>query len=187
MARLRIKKGSIKMKKNEITNTMEAIANELKIQFELHKNVSLRRVAQAIGLNYQTMLKASKQPVVGQPYNPDELNFDAVAQYITKRDDAVEAFKEINWLEMDSSAQQGRQSQLSKDINDPMFDVGKQVYLRINPTVPYNIIFKTGTHIVLMLEGTEEPVSWSHNTFFFKGPQATPRTVKVEKESEPEA
>lgn len=171
------------MKKNEMNiNTMEAIANELSIQFELHKNVSLRKVAQAIGLNYQTMLKASKQPVVGQPYNPDELNFEAVAQYIAKRDDAVEAFKEIDWLEMDASAQAGRQAQLSKDINDPMFDVGKQVYLRINPTVPYNIIFKTGTHIVLMLEGTEEPISWSHSTFFFKGPQAEPRTVKIEKE-----
>lgn len=176
------------MKKNEITNTntMEAIANELKIQFELHKGVSLRKVAQAIGLNYQTMLKASKQPIVGQLYNPDELNFNAVAQYIAKRDEAVEAFKEIDWLAMDG-AQQGRQSQLSKDINDPMFDVGKQVYLRINPTVPYNIIFKTGTHIVLMLEGTEEPISWSHSTFFFKGPQAEPRTVKIEKESPEES
>lgn len=171
------------MKKNEMnTQTVNAIANELSIQFDLHKNVSLRKVAQAIGLNYQTMLKASKQPVVGQPYNPDELNFDAVAQYIAKNEAATEAFNEIDWVEMDASAQAGRQAQLSKDIDDPMFDVGKQVYLRINPTIPYTIIFKTGTHIVLMLEGTEEPISWSHSTFFFKGPQAEPRTVKIEKD-----
>lgn len=170
------------MKKNTNTQTIEVIASTLKEQFELHKNVSLRKVAQAIGLNYQTMLKASKQPIVGQPYNPDELNYGAVAQYIAKRDDAVEAFEEIDWPAMDASAQAGRQAQLSKDINDPMFEVGKQVYLRTNPTVPYNIIFKTGTHIVLMLEGTEEPISWSHSTFFFKGPQAEPRTVKIEKD-----
>lgn len=170
------------MKKNTNTQAMEVIASTLKEQFELHKNVSLRKVAQAIGLNYQTMLKASKQPIVGQPYNPDELNYGAVAQYIAKHDDAVGAFEEIDWPAMDASAQAGRQAQLSKDINDPMFEVGKQVYLRTNPTVPYNIIFKTGTHIVLMLEGTEEPISWSHSTFFFKGPQAEPRTVKIEKE-----
>lgn len=171
------------MKKTN-TNNNEiaiAIANELQAQFELRKNISLRKVAQAIGVNYQTMLKLSKKPRVGVAYNPDELNFEEIAAYINRAgDDKVAAFKELDWQALDVAGNTGRTASLSKDINDPMFDVGKQVYLRSHPTTPYNIIYKTSTHIVIMLEGSEEPQAWSISTFFFKGPQAEPRAERVE-------
>lgn len=173
------------MKKNNITTTInnetvEAIANEMRIQMELHPEVSLRKISQATGMNYQTVLKASKKPTPGVEYNPDEVNYMEVSKYVARKEEWVEAFKEIDWLTLAVHSQSGRVSTLVKDINDPMFNVGQRVYLRTNPTVPYEILYKTGTHIVIMLEGTEEPISWSHSTFFFKGPQSEPRTVRVE-------
>ena len=176
-----MKKTNTNTNTNTNTEIVTAIANELQMQFELRKNVSLRKVAQATSLNYQTMLRISKKPRVGVAYNPDELNFEAIAEYIVRAgDDKVAAFKELDWQALDTQSASGRTALLSKDINDPMFDVGKQVYLRTHPTTPYNIIYKTSTHIVIMLEGSEEPQAWSISTFFFKGPQVEPRAERVE-------
>ena len=76
---------------------------------------------------------------------------------------------------------------LSKDI--AQFNVGDEVYLRDNNEVPYEILYKTDTHIVIMLKGSSEPRALSHNTFFFKGPSFEPRTItkKVSAEETEEA
>lgn len=153
----------------------------LREKFEQYENASLRKIAQATNLNYQTMLKKSKEPVPGREYNPDEINYQAVEDYIAKR--GVE-IAQLDWEALNENTRTGRTASLSKSIED--FHVGDQVYLRTNATTPYEILFITGTHIVLMLEGTEEPLSWSHSTFFFKGPQFEPRTVSTEVEVEVE-
>lgn len=147
----------------------------LKEKFEQYPNASLRKLAQEYNLNYQTMLRKSKEPIPGQEYNPDELNYQAVEDYLAKR--GVEV-AEIDWEALNVQTRTGRSASLSKSIED--FNVGDLVYLRTNATTPYRILFKTGTHIVLMLEGSEEPLSWSHSTFFFKGPQSTPRANESE-------
>lgn len=155
-----------------------AMAEELQNTLTKYTNVSLRKLSIASGLNYQSLLKASKKPTVGVEYNPDEVNFVEVAKVFIRGDKAL---KDIDFEELNNATNSGRVSTLSKNMDD--FKVGDKVYLRTNATIPYTIIYKTNTHIVIMLEGTEEPLAWSNSTFLFKGPQFEPRTVKSESEN----
>ena len=167
------------MKKNEMNNTeIIAMAEELQNTLTKYTNVSLRKLSIASGLNYQALLKASKKPTVGVEYNPDEVNFVEVAKVFIRGEKAL---KDIDFEELNNATNSGRVSTLSKNMDD--FKVGDKVYLRTNATIPYTIIYKTNTHIVIMLEGTEEPLAWSNSTFLFKGPQFEPRTVKSESET----
>lgn len=167
------------MKKNEMNNAVVIeMAEILKALMDTYTNVSLRKLALASGLNYQALLKASKKPIAGVAYNPDEVNYFEVAKVFIRGDKSLE---DIDFEELNKATNSGRISTLSKNMDD--FKIGDKVYLRTNATIPYTIIYKTNTHIVIMLEGTEEPLAWSNSTFLFKGPQFEPRTVKSESES----
>ena len=58
------------------------------------------------------------------------------------------------------------------------FDVGSKVFLRDHADTPYDVIYKTETHIVILLEGDTAPRSLSNNTFMLLGPQKTARAAK---------
>lgn len=168
------------MKKNEMNNAeVIAMAEELQNALTQYTNVSLRKLALASGLNYQSLLKASKKPTAGVAYNPDEVNYFEVAKVFIRGDKSLD---DIDFEELNKATNSGRVSTLSKNMDD--FKVGDNVYLRTNATIPYKIIYKTNTHIVIQLIGSEEPLAWSNSTFLFKGPQFEPRTVKNESESE---
>ena len=171
------------MKKNEMNmNEVNAMAETLKALMNTYSNVSLRKLAMALEVNYQSLLKASKKPIVGEAYDPDAYNFAEIAKVIIRAEKDLEG---VDFSVLNETSNSGRTGTLSKNIDD--FKVGDKVYLRTNATTPYEIIYKTSTHIVIMLEGTEEPIAWSHSTFFFKGPQFEPRTVAKEAEVEVEA
>lgn len=142
---------------------------DVKARFE---NVSLRKLATADdSLSYPMLLKASKKPIEGVPYDPTAINYDAVDEYLNKKDFD---WKNTNWEALNSEPVR-KAATLSKDIND--FNVGELVYLRISET-PFEIIYKTETHIVLLELGTTEPRCLNHSTFFFKGPSKQPRQPK---------
>lgn len=164
------------MKKNEMNiEKVIPMAGILRDALDRYPNVSLRKLAIATGVNYQSLLKASKKPIPGVEYNPDEVNFEEVAQVFIRADKSLE---DIDFEELNKATNNGRVGTLSKNMDD--FKVGDKVYLRTNATTPYDIVYKTSTHIVIQLEGTEEPLAWSYSTFLFKGPQFEPRTVKAE-------
>ena len=148
----------------------------LKEKMTTYSNVSLRRLATELEICYATMLKASKKPIPNEVYDPESINYDEVEACIKKRD-KVEALKNLNWEALNQVTSR-RTSTVEKDISK--FTVGTQVYLRKHATIPYTILYTTPTHVVFMLEGTEEPISWSWNTFILNGPQFEPRTSKVE-------
>ena len=149
--------------------------------FEMYPNASLRKLAAATGVNYGVLLKKSKDPIPGEAYDPEATNWAALEAKLTS--------KEIDWNSLDwvaLNAGPNRQgSTLQKDIS--AFKVGDKVYLRRNNTVPYEILYKTETHIVIMLEGTSEPQAWANNTFLINGPVFEPRAKKSEKEEVAEA
>lgn len=147
----------------------------LKNKIETYPNVSLRKLAEAINVSYPTILKASKKPVAGQPYDPTVWNFDALDQLVAKKEVNLD---DLDWEAMNTKA---TKATLVKDTS--AFNVGDKVYLRKHATIPYDIIYKTETHIVLMLEGTQEPVAWNLNTFMLQGPSFSPRVEKVNTEN----
>lgn len=144
-----------------------------KYVLENYENVSIRRFAEAIGVNYNMLLKASKKPIEGVPYDPTAINYDAIDKIIEKKEINLD---EIDWEAVNEKPSRNSTAVLSKNIDD--FNVGDKVYLREDNESPFEILYKTGTHIVIMKEGTSEPRALSHSTFFFKGPSFDKREVK---------
>lgn len=158
-----------------------AAAEDLKNLFERYPNASLRKLAAATGVNYSILLKKSKEPIVGQAYDPEAINWVAIANKL--RDKGVD-FATLDWEAMNQGpARKG--ATLQKDMD--AFQVGTEVYLRRNNEVPYVIVYKTATHVVVQLKGTTEPLAWSHNTFLLYGPSLEPRAVKSDKQEVEEA
>lgn len=157
------------MSNSNITTT------SLQAYFEAYPNASLRKLAHVTGVNYGVLLKKSKDPIPGEAYDPEATNWKALEDKLTS--------KGIDWTTLDWVAlNQGPNRQgatLQKNID--AFNVGDKVYLRKNNTTPYEIVYKTATHIVIMLEGTSEPQAWANNTFLINGPVFQPRAEKSKK------
>ena len=149
--------------------------NSLQTYFEQYPNASIRKLSAAAGINYGIMLKKSKEPIIGQAYDPEATNWGALEQKLTSK--GID-WTTLNWDAMNEGPNR-KGATLQKDIN--AYSVGTKVYLRKNNTTPYEIVYMTGTHIVIMLEGTTEPQALAHNTFLLYGPSFEPRAVKSEK------
>lgn len=173
---------SKKMNANEAAITATTTTREsLQALFEKYSNASLRKLAAATEINYGVLLKKSKDPIPGEAYDPEATNWKALEDKLTA--------KGVDWNTLDWEALNAgpnrKGTSLQKDID--AFKVGDKVYLRRNNTTPYEIVYKTETHVVLMLEGTSEPMAWANNTFLINGPVFQPRTEKSKKEEVEEA
>ena len=173
---------SKKMNANEAAITATTTTSEsLQSLFEKYPNASLRKLAAATEINYGVLLKKSKDPIPGEAYDPEAINWKALEDKLTA--------KGVDWNTLDWEALNAgpnrKGTALQKDID--AFKVGDKVYLRRNNTTPYEIVYKTETHVVLMLEGTSEPMAWANNTFLINGPVFQPRTEKSKKEEVEEA
>lgn len=145
---------------------------DLKSLMEMYPNVSLRKLALSLELSYGWILKCSKKPIAGQPYDPDAINYDEVQKTFERKGIDL---TQLDWQSLNESAQTSRGISLQKDMS--AFQVGGKVYLREDNEVPFDICYKTDTHIVIMKQGSTEPRAWSHSTFLMKGPVFEPRTT----------
>lgn len=165
---------SKKLNNEKTTTATELKVCDLRTLLEKYQNVSLRKLAVACEVSYGWILKKSKEPIPGQPYNPDEVNYEAVAATFAKRGIDLDS---LDWDTLNEATLK-KGTQLTKDMS--AFEVGAKVYLREDNDVPYVICYKTDTHIVIMKEGSTEPHAWSHGTFLMKGPVFSPRAVHEE-------
>lgn len=168
-------------KKINETSAITATSVSLQSLFEQYPNASLRKLAAATDVNYGVLLKKSKDPIPGEAYDPEATNWKALEDKLTS--------KGVDWTALDWEAMNAgpnrKGTALQKDIE--AFKVGDKVYLRRNNTTPYEILYKTETHVVIMLEGTSEPQAWANNTFLINGPVFQPRAEKSKKEEVAEA
>lgn len=160
-----------------MTATTEVAANttptaNLKELMEQFPNVSLRKLALSLDLSYGWILKCSKKPIPGQPYDPDAVNYEEVAKTFARKGIDLTT---LDWYSLNESTQTSRGILLTKDMD--AFRCGQSVYLREDNEVPFEICYKTDTHIVIMKHGSTEPRAWSHSTFLMKGPVFEPRTT----------
>lgn len=168
---------SKKMNANEAAITATTDTREsLQTLFERYPNASLRKLAAATNVNYGVLLKKSKDPIPGEAYDPEATNWKALEDKLTS--------KGIDWNTLDWEALNAgpnrKGTALQKDID--AFKVGDKVYLRRDNTTPYEILYKTETHVVIMKVGTSEPQAWANNTFLINGPVFQPRAEKSKKE-----
>ena len=149
--------------------------NSLQTYFEQYPNASIRKLSTATNINYGILLKLSKKPIPGEAYDPEAINWTALEEKLTS--------KSIDWTTLDWDAMNEgpnrKGATLVKDVD--AFQVGAEVYLRKNNAVPYVIVYKTATHVVVQLKGSTEPQAWANNTFLLYGPSLEPRAVKSDK------
>ena len=150
------------------------LGEDLRVLMEQYPNVSLRKLSNALEVNYGAILKASKAPIPGLPYDPDFTNWDQIVTELVKRN---ANFLKVDWESL--NAESARATVVAKDLGE--WNVGDLMYLRKSPTVPYEIVYKTETHMVLQLLGTTEPICWAHGTVLLNGPSRVARTEKVAK------
>lgn len=162
--------------------TIEAV-NHYSLQkcFELNPNASLRKLAAATNVNYGVLLKKSKEPIPGEAYDPEATNWKALEDKLTSK--GVD-WNNLNWSELNAGPNR-KGTALQKDID--AFKVGDKVYLRRDNTTPYEILYKTETHVVIMKVGTSEPQAWANNTFLINGPVFEPRATKIKAEQPAES
>lgn len=145
----------------------------LEFMFSQYPNASLRKLAAATEVNYGVLLKKSKDPIPGEAYDPEAINWTAIEATLAKKE--VD-FKTLNWEELNAGPNR-KGAALQKDVE--AFPVGCKVYLRKNNQTPYEVVYKTDTHVVLQLEGSQEPIAWANNTFLINGPVFEPRVEKT--------
>lgn len=167
---------SKKMNTSEVAITTTTSLS-LKDYFEKYPNASLRKLAQATNINYGVLLKKSKEPIPGEAYDPEAINWPSLEAKLTS--------KEVDWGTLDWEALNAgpnrKGTSLQKDID--AFKVGDEVFLRRDNTTPYKILYKTDTHVVIMKVGSTEPQAWANNTFLINGPVFEPRAIKVKAET----
>lgn len=135
--------------------------HNLKAIFE-ENELSLRKVALNLDVNYNMLLKASKKPIIGQPYDPYVINYDEVASYIAKKCN----LNDIDWASMKDS------SEVSNTNLPSHFNVGTTLMMRGDENV-YEVKLVTPTHIcILPTEGTQ-PRVMSIPTFLHQSPKIT--------------
>lgn len=174
---------SKKMNANQaaITATTIEAATHYSLQkcFELNPDASLRKLAQATNINYGVLLKKSKDPIPGEAYDPEATNWAALEEKLTSK--GID-WNTLNWGVLNAGPNR-KGASLQKDIES--FKIGDKVYLRRDNTTPYEILYKTETHVVIMKVGTSEPQAWANNTFLINGPVYEPRATKVKADVTP--
>lgn len=134
----------------------------LKDVFDAHPRLNLKRVCDVTNVCYQYVLKASKQPVAGQAYDPTQVNYDAIQKIFDRKQTDFDAY---DWATIESEIKV--YEPLNK-IED--FAVDTKFTMRKDPAT-YRVIYMTETHIVFMNVVETQPRVMNHDTFLHQSPR----------------
>ena len=142
--------------KNTNTITFKQIREE-------YTNVSLKAFCETTELCYQYILKASKKPVEGQPYDPTAVNYDAVQKIIDQKDINLDSF---DWDKLNS--ERTMRTTPINAIDD--FKIGTQFKLRTDDNV-YRVVYISITYIAFVDSFDEKIRTMNHDTFIHQSPR----------------
>lgn len=156
---------------------IDFVATKLKELFEGDENMSIKQLAGALGVNYTVLIKASKAPIVGKMYDPEAVNYTAMAQVIIRK--LGDKVNEVSWENI-------RDVELDEEVVELSVKVGDHAFLRdvqnadgsVTKFPEYVVHIVTPTHIVIMAENETKPRVMSKSTFKHSG--GTILTMKVE-------
>lgn len=140
-------------------NTIETIRTN-------YPKLSLKAICEAAGLCYQYVLKASKQPIAGQAYDPEAVNYEAIAKIVERKGCDLDA---IDWASLES------QVKVVTPINKVEdFIVGTEFTLREveeKKGTIYTTVYTTETHIVFLAVDNTQPRVMNWDTFVHQSPR----------------
>ena len=130
---------------------------------EEYTNISLKAFCETTELCYQYILKASKKPIEGQPYDPKAVNYDAVQKIIDQKDIDLDSF---DWDKLNS--EHAMRTTPINAIDD--FKIGTQFKLRTDDNV-YIVVYISNTCIAFVDSFNEKIRTMSHDTFIHQSPR----------------
>ena len=142
--------------KNTNTITFKQIREEF-------TNVSLKAFCETTELCYQYILKASKKPIEGQPYDPTAVNYDAVQKIIDQKGIDLDSF---DWDKLNS--EHTMRTTPINAIDD--FKIGTQFKLRTDDNV-YRVVYISITCIAFVDSFDEKIRTMNHDTFIHQSPR----------------
>ena len=142
--------------KNTNTITFKQIREE-------YKTISLKTFCETTELCYQYILKASKKPIAGQPYDPTAVNYDAVQKIIDQKGVVLSSF---DWDKI--NLEHILRTTPVNAIDD--FKIGTQFKLRTDDNV-YRVVYISITCIAFVDSFDEKIRTMSHDTFIHQSPR----------------
>lgn len=141
--------------KNETITTIESVR-------ATYPRISLKRICDELGLCYQYVLKASKQPIPGQAYDPSAINYQAIEKIVANKKADVSS---VDWAAIEAS------TKVVEPINKPEdFQVGTSFTLRGNDSV-WTVVYQTITHVVFVADADTQPRVMNWDTFQHQSPR----------------
>lgn len=132
---------------------------KLQEAMEMYEGLSLRKLAEASGCNYNMLLKAAKQPIAGVPYDPAATNYEAIEAYIGKKVPDGLNYDDIAIMDINAN------------VKLPFTpEVGQRINIRGDEGT-FEICMVTDTHVVIMLIGGTQPRVFSNSTFMHQTPR----------------
>ena len=131
-----------------------------------YPKLSLKKICEVTGVCYQYVLKASKQPIEGKPYDPADFNYTAVEKIFARKEVDFESY---DWKTISDEIVIA--APVSK-IED--FKVGTEFQLRETEDKKgtiYSVIFTTESHIVFMSNESTQPRVMNWDTFIHQSPR----------------
>lgn len=124
---------------------MSTTANTLKTAITTHE-LSIANVAAAINMNYALLRKKSKEPVVGAVYDPEAINFEAMAAAIDKIKIDITG---IDWAA-------AKTQQPTKALKEFTFKVGDELYSSYHKS-NFKIVYMTKEYVCIMIGDSDKP------------------------------
>lgn len=138
--------------------------NTLTIQdvMSTYPRLSLKRICDTLEIGYQYILKTSKQPIAGQPYDPNAVNYAAIQAIFDRRNIDL---SNVAWNIVEASVVTYEPVTKLEE-----FEVGNEIKLRADDDV-YVIHMITDTHIVFMAVDSTQPRVMNKDTFMHQSPR----------------
>jgi len=156
---------------------MKTLAEMIAEGFELNPDLSWKTFAANVDVTYQMLLKAMRKPVAGVMYDPEKINFEAVAEYIKKS----RSTKDKEFVLPDMKAMVGRPAPQRMDIGD--WTVGMKLRCKDQNrgygNDEYTIICVGGGYISMMPSKSARMCVLNYNTFYLQRPYRIDKPVEV--------
>ena len=152
------------MKKANTNNAN--VSYKLRELMTKYNDVTLAKLADAVDAPVAAIRAKSKQPISGQIYDASATNYEAIEEYLLKRNPDLK-LDELEWEKLNVKSEKVAKALKETNID---FSVGQTYYLRYFKQ-NWTIVYATETHLCIMRadNGSTQPKVMAKTTFISCG------------------
>ena len=152
---------------------MSKFSTELQNAFETYEQLSLRQLAIATETTYQVLLNSARKPIVGQPYDPNKVNWDEVSKVLERK--GLEELPDLKTIALNKKVVIASAKAADVQPGDHVKLKYEAATTEATEEPVYEILIVTPTHVVFMDTKTTQPRVMNHGVFTHQGPMKVSR------------